>query len=464
MKKNKLVVGVISALVVQLSLCSIAFADPSVSATQDGINVTKKAEWTKYDGKSLDKDGNPYAKVTFTLDTTNAKTEIEDIISKGGDTDVVVLLDNSVSMNYADNKDKFADAKAAANKFAADMLAIKEYKVRVGLVSFATTAQLQMELGTDLNTFKAKVEPLKAGGGTNIQHAVWHAQNMLKKSTAKNKVIVMLSDGHANGKITFKGDDIATTGANDDERAQNQVAIARKLIPDLKVVGIGYDTRDKDEDALAKLTTEDANGKKLFFKANALGGNVASSIQNVFDKITEVVTYYVIGNSLTDKIPAEFNLVDGTITCNDAKVKAYLSDDKKTIQWNWGENKLEKKKYEMSFIMALDKAKTPQEYFKNKTEINSNGEKIDPTIDTLGSSKVCYGSKNIIQLKSPTLPLSEELLTGKLVEDDNKLNAPADSKDNTPQTGDNFTVAIVALLAASGVVVVMLGHKLRKRI
>ena len=461
MRGNKLVIGVISMFVVMFTLCNVALADSSVLATQDGINVTKKAEWTKYNGKSLDKDGNPYAKVTFTLDTTNAKTELEGIISKGGDTDVVVLLDNSVSMGYADNKDKFQDAKDAANKFAADMLAIKEYKVRVGLVSFASTSVKQMDLGTDINTFKAKVEPLKAGGGTNIQHAVWHAQNMLKESKAKNKVIVLLSDGHANGRINFSGADIATTGANDDERAQNQVVIARKIIPDLKVVGIAYDTRDKDEKALEKLTTEDANGKKLFFKANTLGGNVASSIQNVFDKISEVVTYYVIGNSLTDKIPAEFNVVDGTITCNDQNVKAYLSDDKKTVQWNWGDNKLEKKKYEMSFIMALDKTKVPQEYFTEKVEINSNGDKIDPKVDTLGSSKVCYGSKNIIQLKSPTLPLGEDII--KVKNDDGKQKLSPDDMDNTPSTGDTFTLLVSFLLVVSGTVVVIIGYNIKKK-
>lgn len=462
MIKKKLMLGVISALVVQLALSSIAFADSSVSATQDGINVTKKAEWTKYEGKSYDKNGNPYAKVTFTLDTTNATTELEDVISKGGDTDVVVLLDNSVSMNYADNKDKFEDAKDAANKFAADMLAIKEYKVRVGLVSFATNATIQMELGNDLNTFKEKIAPLKAGGGTNIQHAIWHAQNMLKTSKAKNKVIVLLSDGHANGKITFSGSDIATTGANDDERAQNQLEITKKLVPGLKVVGIGYDTRDKDEEALAKLTTKDSNGNQLFFKASVGNDKLVTNIKNVFDKITEVVTRYVIGNSLTDKIPAEFDVVEGTITCNDANVSGSLTDDKKTINWNWGDNKLEKKKYEMSFVMTLDKTKTPEEYFKNKTEINTNGDKIDPTVDSLGSSKVCYGSKNIIQLKSPTLPLSEDMLTMKdTVQDDKKLNP--EEMDKTPSTGDSFGVGIVLVLAISALFAVVAGNKLRQR-
>ena len=181
---------------------------------------------------------------------------------------------------------------------------------------------------------------------------------------------MLLSDGHANGKITFSGSDIATTGANDDERAQNQLEITKKLVPGLKVVGIGYDTRDKDEEALAKLTTKDSNGNQLFFKASVGNDKLVTNIKNVFDKITEVVTRYVIGNSLTDKIPAEFDVVEGTIICNDANVSGSLTDNKKTINWNWGNNKLEKKKYEMSFVMTLDKTKTPEEYFKNKTEIS----------------------------------------------------------------------------------------------
>ena len=36
-------------------------------------------------------------------------------------------------------------------------------------------------------------------------------------------------------------------------------------------------------------------------------------------------------------------------------VKAEISEDTHSINWNWGENKLEKKVYEMSVITVLDK-------------------------------------------------------------------------------------------------------------
>ena len=92
--RSKLKVGVSMALSLAMVLAFSTFAyagDETVSMSQDNITVTKSAEWTKVDGKSIDENGNPYAKISFKVDTTKASTTITNTVSKGGRTDVMLV-------------------------------------------------------------------------------------------------------------------------------------------------------------------------------------------------------------------------------------------------------------------------------------------------------------------------------------------------------------------------------------
>jgi hypothetical protein len=136
-----------------------------------------------------------------------------------------------------------------------------------------------------------------------------------------------------------------------------------------------------------------------------------------------------------------------------------------------GDYKFGKDIYTMSFVMTLDKTKTPKEYFTNKTDINSNGKTIDPTVDSLGSSILFYGSKDVIELKSPTLPLTEDMLKQKeekLPSDDKKTsstpNTSNDKFDNSPKTADTFNIiAVVGLLISSLMIIVQKRRLIKNR-
>ena len=487
--RNKLKMGISMALSLAMVVAFSSFAyagEETVSTSKDNITVTKTAEWTQVNGKSVDEKGNPYAKISFKVDASKASTTITNTVSKGGSTDIMLVVDNSVSMQGS----KMILAKQAASEFTQELMKVKNQTVRIGLVTFNTEGYIDLDLNSDVKHVVDKINLVKAGGGTNIQKGVYCAQTILKGSQAKNKMMIVLSDGYPNGKMKSNetGPEVAT-GNTDAERATNQAAIAAKVIPGLKIVTIGYDTNTKTEAILTSMATAGANNKKLFYKADVKASSVVQDLAGVFEEITETVTSYVIGNSLVDTIPAEFNIVDGTVTCNDTKLKATLSADKKTLTWTWGENKLENKVYEMSVITTFDKSKVTEADFTSGKKVYTNGTTIDVTKDSTGSAIFGYGKEGSIKLTSPKLALSSNLLvkdetTKKdetVKEDENKNttvnpsieNVKGDDKvsatqnpenlnnsanadlDKSPKTGDTSNMTMYLLLAAGGVVVMI---------
>lgn len=467
--RSKLKVGVSMALSLAMVLAFSTFAyagDETVSTSQDNITVTKSAEWTKVDGKSVDEKGNPYVKVSFKVDTTKASTAITNTISKGGSTDVMLVLDKSGSMASGE---KITLAKEAAVDFTKELMKLNSETVRIGLVTFGTDAGIDLDLNSYDQHVIDKINMVKAGGDTNIQKGIYCAQTILKGSQAKNKMMIVLSDGEPVGqmKASEAGSEVAV-GNSDEARAINQATMATQVIPGLKIVTIGYNTTTKTENILTSMATTGANGKKMFYKADIKASQVVQDLAGVFEQITETVTSYVIGNSLVDTIPAEFNVVEGTVKVNDDKVKASLSDDKKTVTWSWGENKLENKVYEMSVVTTLDKSKFKDADFTNGTKVYTNGTTSDVTKDSTGSAIFGYGKEGVIKLTSPKLALSTNILKNDettKVKEDKKTDAnkesdktaknetnKADSKDldNSPKTGDVFDMVLYSLVGLCG--------------
>ena len=427
-KKSKLVVGMVASLTLVFSSAVTCLADESVvSKTQDNITVTKTAEWTTYNGKTEDENGNKYAKINFKIDTTKAATEITETVSKGGDTDIVLILDDSGSMSGR----KTAKLKAAADSFSKEVLAINDVKVRVGMISFSSrnSTKTLSPLTNDVNALTNALNNLNTIGETYLSPAISSADTLMAGSTAKNKFYIVLSDGDV-----FDKDKVLSSLAN-----------TKSQYNDIKIITIGYDTDTYTESFLRSIATANASNQPMFYTADVTASNLVSDLKGVFEQITETVTKYVVGNSLVDTIPAEFSIVDGTIVTNDTNLKADVSADKKTINWNWGENKLEKKVYEMSVITLLDKSKVPATY----TKVNTNGISIDPNCDSSESAVFSYGSTNRLNLESPKLALVANVTD----EQAPSANTPATNggaTDDTPATGDTFSTQLYSILAILG--------------
>lgn len=108
--------------------------------------------------------------------------------------DIVLSLDISGSMLARDfEPDRITAAKEVAAKFIAD-----RPNDRIGLVVFAGESFTQSPLTTDkasLQTLLAQVREGIIEDGTAIGNGLATAVNRLKESTAKSKVVILLTDG-----------------------------------------------------------------------------------------------------------------------------------------------------------------------------------------------------------------------------------------------------------------------------
>ena len=116
-----------------------------------------------------------------------SKTTVEGI-------DIVLALDVSGTMLAADfEPDRLAAAKDVAAKFIADRKGD-----RIGLVAFAGESYTQSPLTTDQASLQTLLSQIKYGvieDGTAIGMGLATAVNRLRESSAKSKVIILLTDG-----------------------------------------------------------------------------------------------------------------------------------------------------------------------------------------------------------------------------------------------------------------------------
>lgn len=113
--------------------------------------------------------------------------------------DIMIALDTSDSMRALDfnPKDRMAVAKEATKTF----ITHRQYD-RIGLVVFAGVALLQCPMTLDygaLLEFLDQVDPgITTTRNTAIGTAIASAANHLKRSTAKTRIIILVTDGRSN--------------------------------------------------------------------------------------------------------------------------------------------------------------------------------------------------------------------------------------------------------------------------
>jgi hypothetical protein len=310
---------------------------------------------------------------------------------------------------------------------------------------------------------------------------------MLEESQVPNKLMVFQSDGvpeqcYKTVNCTNKtGADIAL-GSNDSQCALNQMNILKRKCPNVGVATIGYTHATSDHTVLKQMCTKDSAGNNMFYESTAQAnvtavlGNLASAFKKTENTFTQIIT----GNTLVDKVPTEYEIIESSLKSNDSTVKGSVNKCKNTVTFTWGQ-KLEKKVYELSFIIKLKKEKVPSCYISSKKEVYTNGTTIDISKDSAGSAVLNYGMSNQIALKSPTLPLDESLFkvaTGAptvgapdsetpkagapTVDDKDANKAGTTASDATPKTADSFNLGMVLMVGAialAGMVVVVIRRK-----
>ncbi|MBI5207596.1 MAG: VWA domain-containing protein [Candidatus Firestonebacteria bacterium] len=138
--------------------------------------------------------------IILALARLQAGKRIEEILTEG--VDIVLAVDVSGSMRSEDFKpqNRLEVAKEVVKEF------IKDRKHdRIGLVAFASESYTQCPLTLDYGVLLSFVDNLNIGmikDGTAVGMGIASSVNRLRKSKAKSKVIILLTDGRNNtGKI-----------------------------------------------------------------------------------------------------------------------------------------------------------------------------------------------------------------------------------------------------------------------
>jgi Ca-activated chloride channel homolog len=113
--------------------------------------------------------------------------------------DIVIALDTSSSMTQADfgGQTRIAASKSVINEFLGGLK-----NDRAGIVIFSADAMVLSPLTLDYTAAQRLIQPIEAGkllrDGTAIGTGLATALNAVRASTARSKVVVLLTDGQSN--------------------------------------------------------------------------------------------------------------------------------------------------------------------------------------------------------------------------------------------------------------------------
>lgn len=200
--------------------------------------------------KVINKDKLLYSLIIALMATALAKPITYDQKSqnKNKGRDLVFVLDTSGSMNESgyDEENKQKGKFEILKEILKDFIK-KRYDDNIGVVIFGTFAYTALPITYDTKAVSFLLDFFDvgiAGNSTAIGDGLYEAIKSLKKSKAKNKVIILLTDGHNNsGSHSIK----------------EEAKIAKKMGIKIYTIGIGT---DYDKALLEKISKE--SGAKSF--------------------------------------------------------------------------------------------------------------------------------------------------------------------------------------------------------
>ncbi len=115
----------------------------------------------------------------------------ESLKTSSDERDIVLVLDVSGSMSGT----PMEETKKASEKFIDTIL---ENDASIGVVAYDNSAGRLSDFSTNKIALKDTILNLVDGGGTNIEDGLREAESMLTSSSAKKRIIVLMSDGEPN--------------------------------------------------------------------------------------------------------------------------------------------------------------------------------------------------------------------------------------------------------------------------
>ncbi|BAF69705.1 vWA domain-containing protein [Nitratiruptor sp. SB155-2] len=175
--------------------------------------------------------------------------------------DLVLALDASGSMEESlyDEKSKFEVVKSMAQNFFH-----KRFDDNIGIVIFGSFAYIAAPLTYDTKALDFLInylEPSIAGNNTAIGEGLWQGIKALQADTAKQKVLILITDGHHNsGSIS----------------PRQAVEKAKKLGIKIYTIGLG----DADKHLLEQIAKE--SGGKFFYAKSE------EDLQSIFSELNKL--------------------------------------------------------------------------------------------------------------------------------------------------------------------------------
>ena len=145
--------------------------------------------------------------------------------------DVVLVIDTSGSMGFANNK-PLATLKQAAIKFCEETFS-RTSATRIGIVRYSDSVSTPIEFTDDLQKITDVINRLSASGGTDIGLALNRADNLLatKARTTATKAIVLMTDGRPENGATYTSNDAKYSYTEYGPYASFASAVYRTALP-----------------------------------------------------------------------------------------------------------------------------------------------------------------------------------------------------------------------------------------
>lgn len=132
------------------------------------------------------------------------QTRNDEQLTEGEGVDIVLCIDVSGSMTAQD----FSPNRMEAAKKVAEDFVDQRMTDRIGIVIFSGESFTQCPLTTDHAVLKSQIEQIRNGlleDGTAIGSGLATSVDRLRTSTAKSKVVILLTDGINNGGLIDPG-------------------------------------------------------------------------------------------------------------------------------------------------------------------------------------------------------------------------------------------------------------------
>ncbi len=296
------------------------------TSTPEGFIKTESGLYIKKSVSKVENTDNQY-RISFDISGTAPKVAMPTA-------EIVLVIDRSGSRKDTNKEQKITKVKNAAKDFCKTILDGKGDNVKISIVSYASSASLDIKSSNNLNNLNSKIDSLKANGGTNTEEGIKEAKNIISNINADKKYVVLFTDGlptyntyyadknymDENGdyyedmpKPNKNSTDLLRLGNRGSATYNNDIMAAQRAYHDIvggtgNIGGIAprryyqkvhggrdgyeYDSKDNKESQTEELTSKDISSTadpNIKFYTMGLFTNSTYSIREVADNIDESI-------------------------------------------------------------------------------------------------------------------------------------------------------------------------------